>query len=138
MLTALASNKPEDFEEIRPLGCDRLLENPQAGLAFELEGADPAALFMPPAPCFAGEHEASEIAELYWMALARDVPFSQYATSATILDAVNDLNTNFSPHLSRYLPVALNAQTVFRGPTKGDQIGPYVSQFLLLDVPYGA
>lgn len=89
LLEALASNEPEDFENIFPLGCDRRLENPQAGLAFELEGADPAALFMPPAPCFAGEQEAAEIAELYWMALAHDAPFSQYATGATIQDAVD-------------------------------------------------
>lgn len=32
----------------------------------------------------------------------------------------------------------LTAQTVFRGPTAGDRGGPYLSQFLLRDVPYGA
>lgn len=61
LLKALATNKPEDFENIGPLGCDRLLENPQAGLAFELEGADPAALLMPPAPCFAGARSLATI-----------------------------------------------------------------------------
>jgi hypothetical protein len=32
----------------------------------------------------------------------------------------------------------INLQTVFRGFTKGDQMGPYLSQFLVHDIPYGA
>ena len=160
LLEALASGDPQDFEEVRPLGCEargqsnqpppppgvppsqRLLENPQSGLAFSLEGADPAALFMPPAPSFASQREALEAAELYWLALTRDVPFIRYGTDPRITDAIADLNTllsndptNLSPHLP---PVPLSAQTIFRGPTAGDRAGPYLSQFLLLDVPYGA
>jgi hypothetical protein len=32
----------------------------------------------------------------------------------------------------------ITLQTVFRGFTKGDQMGPYLSQFLVHDIPYGA
>jgi hypothetical protein len=32
----------------------------------------------------------------------------------------------------------ITLKTVFRGFTKGDQIGPYLSQFLIRDAPYGA
>lgn len=30
------------------------------------------------------------------------------------------------------------SDTLFRGNTPGDLLGPYVSQFLWLDIPYGA
>ena len=158
LLRALATADPDDFEAVRPLGCEdcpgdegkeqeweplppgqRRLENPQAAFAFELEGPDPHALWMPPAPCFASKQEAAEIAEGYWMALCRDVPFIRYGTDARIAQAVADLNANFLAHLSPHVPqVPLTPQTVFRGPTTGDRMGPYLSQFLLLDVPYGA
>lgn len=157
LLFALATGNPDDFENIRPLGCrrcveepclprpprrvqpQRLLENPQSGFAFHLEGADPQRLCMPPAPCFASKAEVAELAELYWMALTRDVPFTRYGNDPIIAAAVDDLNSHFRPYLSRHLPPGnLNPQTIFRGPTAGDQVGPHISQFLLLDVPYGA
>ncbi len=127
----------------------RQLENPQAGLAYELEGADPQTLFMPPAPCFASEREAAEMAELYWMALARDVPFIRYEGDPVIQQAAADLNKFFADKLSPYgkkKPACLGekdkpfitARTIFRGPTAGDKKGPYLSQFLVRDVPYGA
>jgi hypothetical protein len=51
------------------------LINPQSGLAFDLEGADAQALTLPPAPRIDGPENASEMGELYWMALLRDVSF---------------------------------------------------------------
>jgi len=36
------------------------------------------------------------------------------------------------------LAAAVTAATLFRGITTGDVIGPYLSQFLLLDIPYGS
>ena len=79
-LQALASGAPADFELI-PMGCPPprfRLVNPQSGLAFDLEGVDSHATFMPPAPALASAEEAGEIIENYWMALTRDIPFSQY------------------------------------------------------------
>jgi hypothetical protein len=37
-----------------------------------------ASLTMPPPPAFGSMDEAAEMAELYWMAMARDVPFTSY------------------------------------------------------------
>ena len=54
------------------------LTNPQAGLAFDLEGADSHELVMPPPPGFRSKEIIAEIAENYWMGIARDVPFLQY------------------------------------------------------------
>jgi hypothetical protein len=160
LLEALATWDPQMFEAVRPLGCEargqdapsppppgvppsqRLLENPQSGLAYTLEGSDPAALFMPPAPAFASERQALEAAELYWLALTRDVPFDHYATDIRIADAVFDLNAlsgSATTPLSPHLPAGpFTTETIFRGPTAGDRAGPYLSQFLLRDVPYGA
>jgi hypothetical protein len=55
------------------------LTNPQSGLAFTLEGADSHHLAIAPAPAFGGAEQAADAVELYWQALARDVPFSDYA-----------------------------------------------------------
>jgi hypothetical protein len=110
----------------------RQLENPQAAFAFDLEGFDSHALCLPPAPKFSSPEEISEIAENYWMALARDVPFTEYATDPLIAQAAADLagyNCIFAP---------TDAPNLFRGLSPGAQAGPYVSQFLLADTPYGS
>jgi hypothetical protein len=61
------------------------LTNPQAGLAFDLEGPDAQAVTQPPAPRFDSKQAAAEMRELYWMALARDVPFINPYLSHTAL-----------------------------------------------------
>ncbi|TMC06325.1 MAG: vanadium-dependent haloperoxidase [Chloroflexi bacterium] len=134
---ALSSGLPSDFERI-PLGTagGRRLTNPQAGLAFDLEGPDAQALAIPPAPRIDSAENSGEAAELYWMALLRDVHFSDYETNARVDRAVRDLNrlTDFrGPQTGSKVTPA----TLFRGFTEQDAAGPYVSQFLLRDVPYG-
>lgn len=52
-------------------------ESQSAGLIFDLEGPDAQAVTMPPAPTLASNELAAEIAEVYLMALLRDVHFSQ-------------------------------------------------------------
>ena len=44
-----------------------------------MQGPDAHALVQPPAPAFASRAQAAEISENYWMALLRDVPYSQYS-----------------------------------------------------------
>ena len=50
LLNALATRDPADFEAVLLGPGGKKLTNPQAGLAFTLEGPDPQALTMPPAP----------------------------------------------------------------------------------------
>jgi hypothetical protein len=102
-LHALSTGRPDDFEAI-PLGGTVKLANPQAG----------------------------ELVELYWMALARDVPFNDYASDQTIAAACDDLSalTDFRGPKSAGL---VTPGTIFRGLTPGDLAGPTVSQFLLRD-----
>jgi hypothetical protein len=62
------------------------------------------------------------------MALARDVLFSSYGTDPIVAAAITSLNNEF-PQFGGTTPVA--APNVFRGIFPGEQVGPYVSQFLL-------
>ncbi|HEX8832373.1 MAG TPA: hypothetical protein VF705_14455, partial [Longimicrobium sp.] len=126
MLRALQSRDPADFREILlgtiDPGARRMkLTNPQAGLAFELEGPDPQENTMPPAPRFDSVVEAHEQGELYWMALARDVYFGDYGTDPVIQAAIQSLNDEF-PQFGGTVPVT--PQNVFRGIYPGEQVGP--------------
>ncbi|HEX8697565.1 MAG TPA: hypothetical protein VF815_01890, partial [Myxococcaceae bacterium] len=136
LLKAMETGAPEDFEAI-PLGGTRKLVNPQAAFAFDLIGADSHHLTMPPAPAMASAEIAGEMAELYWHALTRDVGFDAYATDPLIQQAAANLSG-----LSDFRGPKENGQvtvgTLFRGTTPGELVGPYISQFLLKDVPYGA
>jgi hypothetical protein len=134
LLRALESRDPQDFEEIILASSTALkLTNPQGGLAFDVEGPDAQERTMPPAPRFDSEVTAHEMGELYWMAVARDVPFASYAADAAtassiVKRAIDSLNAEF-PRFGGTVPVT--AQNLFRGIYPGDQVGPYVSQFLL-------
>jgi hypothetical protein len=135
LLTAVATGKSSDFANI-PLGGNTKLSGPQGGLAFDLEGTDSGQLTIPPSPHLAGAERAGEMVEDYWMALARDIPFSQYGTESTTATAIADLDK-----LSHFRGPKLSGQvtpdTLFRGFTPGDLIGPYLSQFFLLPLSLG-
>jgi hypothetical protein len=135
-LNALRTGQASDFESIT-MGGNTRLTNPQAGLAFGLEGADSANLFEPPSPAVGSQERADEAVENYWMALLRDVPFTSYAGDSLAAQACSELS-----HLSGFTGPRINGQvtpqTLFRGFTAGEVIGPYVSQFLLQPVSFGA
>jgi hypothetical protein len=128
LLRALQSEDPGDFDEI-VLGSPTAvkLTNPQAGLAFDVAGPDAQEITQPPAPRFDNEVTSNEAGELYWMAVARDVWFGSYGTDPVITAAVASLNGEF-PRYGGPRPVT--TQNVFRGIFQGEQVGPYVSQFL--------
>jgi Galactose oxidase, central domain len=134
---AVASGNPADFEAIT-LGGSRQLVNPQSAYAYQLEGADSHALAVAPAPTFASRETAGEMEELYWMALARDVSFLDYAASPPVIpDALARLN-QLGVYRGPRVNGLVTADTLFRDSLPGSTVGPFISQFLLLDVPYGA
>jgi hypothetical protein len=135
MIAALESGRPEDFALI-PLGGTVRLENPQAGLAFDLQGADSHHLAMAPAPRIDSARHSAEMAELYWMALARDVNFADYATDPLIAAAAADLSS-FSDYRAPKESGQVTPSTIFRGDAAGDLVGPFISQLLYRDVRYG-
>lgn len=153
-LEILRAGAAEGFNEL-PVGGAGRLTNPQGGDAYELIGADASSFTQPPPPAFASSAIVAEIVENYWMALTRDVSFIDYDVSPLTNAAAADLSQ--LPEFQRpwVAPaLSLNGErtrlesdqrerqvttaTLFRGSTPGDLTGPYLSQFLWLDVPYGA
>jgi hypothetical protein len=135
LLHALTTGQSAAFEAL-PLGGRMKLANPQAAYAFELEGLDPHQVDLSAPPTFSSAETAAEMVELYWQALTRDVPFAMYDTHPLIHAAAAELSrlsTFRGPRASDRVTPA----TLFRGPTPGDLTGPYLSQFLWLDVPCG-
>ena len=90
LISALTSGAASDFEAIQ-LGGTLKLSNPQSSYAYCLEGADSHVGVTAVPPTYAGNEQGSEMAEDYWMALARDVAFADYDTDPTIAAAVADL-----------------------------------------------
>jgi hypothetical protein len=136
LIKALSSGNPADFDAI-PFGGVRKIVAPLLGYNFELEGSDSHHLAVAPPPAFSSAREASEIAENYWQALIRDAAFVNYDSDPTVNDAAADMST-FSDFSGPKVGASVTAETAFRGNLPGDLVGPYVSQFLWLDVPYGA
>ena len=135
-MRAVTGGNPADFEQI-PIGGTRKFTSPQSGLAFDLEGGDSHSFQIPVAPAFASREVAAEIAENYWMALLRDVSFTDYANNPIAaaadltlfggdLKAPKDANGSVTPNL------------LFRGLGTGNTVGPWMSQFWYLPCFYGA
>jgi len=136
-VAVLSTGDSASFETIpRDSRAEVGLNNPQATYAFDLVGLDGAATSLDPPPTFASAAMATEMAELYWLSLTRDVPFREYETDPLVAAAVADLN-GFTEPLTSSTGTKTTPASVFRGETVGDLVGPYLSQFLWLDIPYG-
>lgn len=125
----------------------RLWEAPTAGVVFDLEGPDAQAVTMAPAPRLGSAELTFEMAEVYELALVRDVPFAQFddhgesADLAPTLDRLNAMEyvqtaaacCAFSGRPRKVdAGKMLTPQTVFRGSSPGSDIGPYLSAFMLM------
>jgi hypothetical protein len=160
----------------------RQWESPLAGHYFSLQGPDADAVAMAPAPRLGESELTAEIAELYAMAITRDMTFTELtmadqpiycinergtktvfrkacgdvATVQDLLIALNSLDWFnegkprsslrsgvLSDVLTRHeyqrqaargeaLSPELTAQSLFRGSTRGSNVGHYLSQFLTL------
>ncbi len=123
LLHAMQTGQFADFERI-PRAGGRTLSNPQSSFCFHLEGGDPHSFAVAPAPSLTSPEAAADMDEMYWQALCRDIPFADYAHSPLIARAAASLNRT--------------PANVFRGPRPTDLAGPYLSQFLLKPIPFGA
>jgi hypothetical protein len=128
-LAILGSGDPLQFDHVpRDARAVERLNDPQATYAIDLVGPDATALSFAPPPAFASQAAAGEMAELYWLALMRDVSFRDYTSDPLVEAAVADLRT---------AGFAVDPESLFRGEAAGDRRGPFVSQFLWQDVPFG-
>jgi len=133
----------------------RAWESQGAGNTYDLEGPDAQAVTMPPAPEVGSVELIAEMGEVYAQALLRDIPFTAIvdcsgASPCTacgdsapvevseVLDELNKLDwfssddcCKLSPDEVKRKRGEITGQNAFRGITPGDNIGPYISQFLL-------
>ncbi len=141
LVHALQTGRFSDFENIlvgNPggPGFTGTLNGPMGALAFDLEGLDPFATVIPPAPSVASAQTAAEEVEHYWAALMRDVPFDGYSSSSLAAQASADLNnmSYIRSHQNIEFPYPVTPQNLFRGqivPGDGSVQGPYLSQLLM-------
>jgi len=137
LLDAVASGDPDDYENIILDGPTKLT-CPQGGLAFDLQGADAMALTVPAAPSITSPEMGSEGVENYWMAWLRDVNFLDYGTSSEVAAACADLNRFGDDFKGPKIGGKVTPQTLFRDVLPGTKVGPYISQFMWLNTPFGA
>lgn len=130
-----ALDNETDFDKIT-LGLGRKLTNPQAGLATDPEGPDPKDLEILAAPKLESAEEAAEGVELYWMALLRDVSFTDFATNPDVATAAAEIS-GLADFTGPKIGGQVTPQTIFRGCEMGDLAGPLVSQYLLHEIGYG-
>lgn len=147
---ALNSGNPADFENIA-MGGTRTLNGPQGGLAFGLEGSDAVqfgnaqcpdnqenVVIVPPAPALASAAYGTELVEMYWASLLRDVAFTDYISNATAAEAAHELSGMPSYAGPRDGNGNVTPGLLFRGGYPGETIGPHISQLALIPTFLGA
>lgn len=141
---ALTTGNAADFENIT-MGGTRTLNGPQGGLALGLEGSDgvqfgnapcpdnqESVVIVPPAPALASAAYGTELVEMYWASLLRDVAFSDYSSNSTAAEAAQELSSMPSYAGPRDESGNVTPDLLFRGGYPGETIGPYISQFALI------
>eukprot|EP00752_Nemacystus_decipiens_P009700 g8663.t1 len=111
--------------------------NPLGGTAHQIDGADSDNVFITTPDGVLSERLAAQMTEVYWMALARDIPFNDFATDPLIHAAAENLE-NLPEFKGLNIPKGKNGkidpmQELFRTDWPGVTNGPVVSQLLLSD-----
>jgi hypothetical protein len=142
---ALQSGKQSDFDDLNKSG-DRKQVSPQSALSIELSGADPEGVTIP--ACFAlnSRKAAAEMIELYEKCILRNTSFSVISgeslgsaqEESDLTRAVDNLNLFNEDFEGAKEGSFVTRKTLFRGVGEKETVGPYVSQFLLLDVNIGS
>ncbi|MEM8895217.1 MAG: vanadium-dependent haloperoxidase [Bacteroidota bacterium] len=115
----------------------RAWESESAGLAFDLEAPDAQSITIPPAPALGSDELTSEMAEVYMQAFLRDEPFETLEDNPKFDQAIEALNNlRWFEEKNRYYvdhgAQEVTPQNAFRGIFRGDLVGPYISQFMLI------
>ncbi len=149
MKTAFATGNSADFEKII-MGGARTLNGPQGALAFDMEGCDsvqfgnaPAPDFqeslviVPPPPAVASAAYGTELVEMYWCSLLRDVAFTKYAGNPIAIQAAAELSAMPDYAGPRNGSGRVTPNLLFRGIFPGETVGPYISQFMITPTALG-
>ncbi|WP_149494896.1 vanadium-dependent haloperoxidase [Roseiconus lacunae] len=155
LATLNQTGNPNDLVGIAFEPDNRKWVNPLSGWSVDTELSDPCFHHIPAPPALTSEEAAAEAIELYWMANLRDIPFARWGSDENANKAIEELSdqklyidptkdvnappTGTNGYVSRTLDVA----TLFRGgdlfapdPLR-ERVGPYLSQFLTQEIPYG-
>lgn len=136
---ALETGKQEDFDNInRHPSAVRKLVDPQGSMAYALVAQDPMCVNMPHFPSITSEQAASELMEVYEMAMHRDIPFDTIAqgSDSNTVRAIYTLN-NYGMNFKGPNAGFITGKQLFRGSGGDETVGPYVSQMLYLPFNYG-
>ena len=127
----------------------RAWESPLAGHQYDLQGPSASAVSMAPFPRLGSDELAAEMAEVYGLAILRDVAFADWDKNPTADSIAKALGTMpwfddaAAPQDADGNPIdpvsrsrrngktSPSTQTMFRGSSKGCLTGPYISQFML-------
>lgn len=147
---ALRSGRFSDFEAI-PLGGTRTLNGPEASYSFAMDGTDAGQfgsapspenheteMVVPKAPALASEAYGTELTELYWASLLRDIAFTEYAGNPIANAAAGELSAMPKYLGPRDKSGKVTTDLLFRGRYAGETVGPYISQFFLVPTNLGA
>lgn len=143
LIKALNSGLQSDFNKIVLFDNTKdQLADPQASLNYCLIGLDNSSIRNPTPPSISSPEAAADMVELYCKEYTRDVPFINYSTDTNILTILDVNHMNKPDFLSVFngpkIGGLITVQTLFRGSSVGVIEGPYLSQFLVYDIPYGA
>jgi hypothetical protein len=143
LVTALGTGLQSDFDAIVLFDNTKdQLADPQASLNYCLIGLDNSSVLSPTPPAIASPEAAAEMVELYCQEYTRDVPFINYSTDPNISLILDTDHMNKPDFLAVFNgPTSggmVTVDTLFRGSSAGVLEGPYLSQFLVYDIPYGA
>jgi membrane-associated phospholipid phosphatase len=126
--------------------CPRLVD-PYSLFDVEMEGKYKSTFTIPLAPHPLSNQAAAELLEVYAMALLRDFDLRYFDYGITydnqmfsdIRFTLDELSNYFDPPRRLYSTGARTLEfcTLFRGNSKGDLIGPYISQFFFYETAVG-
>ncbi|HZQ67777.1 MAG TPA: vanadium-dependent haloperoxidase [Terriglobales bacterium] len=146
---ALNSGKQSDWEAVIN-GGTRTHNGPQGAYAFDLECPDSSQFGNAPSPGdpnglpvvgpfyrIEGREYAAELIEQFWASQLRDVAFTDYASNPIAQAAAAELNKLTAYRGPRDSSGHVTTENLFRGVFPGEQVGPYISQFMITPTSFG-
>ena len=147
---ALKSGKNSDFEAII-LGGTRTLNGPQSSYSFDLACLDSVQFgnapasgdpnsppIVPPFDKVASAAYGTQLIEMYWASMLRDVAFTDFGSNATAQAAAAELTAAQDYRGPRDGNGNVTTDLLFRGAFQGETIGPYMSQLMITPCAYGS
>ncbi|HLW71033.1 MAG TPA: vanadium-dependent haloperoxidase [Candidatus Binataceae bacterium] len=146
---ALNSGKNSDFEAMI-IGGTRTQNGPQGAYAFDLCGSDsaqfgnapspgdPAGLpVVPPFDQISSSAYGTQLIEMYWASMLRDVAFTDYIANSTAAAAAAELGAQTDYRGPRDGSGNVTPNLLFRGNFPGETVGPYMSQLMITPTALG-